>query len=88
MKTRILTIILTSFFGIIFSNFAQNIKANYTFIKKINLRGPARWDYLTMDGDRLFVSNNDRVHIINLKKDSLITTIANFFMGIKGFKGC
>ncbi len=77
LKTSKLSLFIALFFGIIISNFAQTTVPNYSFIKKINLPGPARWDYLTMDGDRLFVSNFDRVHVIDIKTDLLITTISN-----------
>ena len=69
--------------GITLSSFAQSENPNFTFIKKIRLAGSPRWDYLTMDGDRLFVSNFDRVHVIDLKTDTLITTI----MDLKGVHG-
>lgn len=77
MKTKSISLLFLLFFGNILSNLAQKAIPNYTFLKKINLPGSPRWDYLTMDGDRLFVSNFDRVHVIDLKTDLLITTIAN-----------
>jgi YVTN family beta-propeller protein len=69
--------------SITLTSFAQNDNPNFTFIKKISLVGFPRWDYLTMDGDRLFVSNNDRVHVVDLKTDMLITTI----MDLRGVHG-
>jgi len=83
MKIKMLSIILSLLMVNILNSFSQNGKSNYAFIKKISLQGSPRWDYLTMDNDRLFVSNFDRVHVIDLKTDRLITTIS----GLKGVHG-
>jgi YVTN family beta-propeller protein len=57
----------------------------YKFLKKIDLPGDGKWDYLKMDGERerLFVSHQDRVHIIDLKTDKPIGEI----IGLKGVHG-
>lgn len=62
---------------------AQN--PTYHFIKKINLPGDGKWDYLKMDGERerLFVSHFDRVHVIDLKTDQPIGEIT----GLRGVHG-
>lgn len=59
--------------------------SSYKFVKKINLPGDGKWDYLKMDGEqeRLFVSHEDRVHVIDLKTDSPIGEIS----GLKGVHG-
>ena len=63
--------------------YSQESNADYHFIKKINLEGPTGWDYLTMDNDRLFVSNDDRVHVVDVKTDSEIGVIQNLH-GVHG----
>jgi YVTN family beta-propeller protein len=62
---------------------AQN--SNYKFLKKISLDGDGKWDYLKMDGERerLFVSHQDRVHVIDLKTDKAIGEIKD----LKGVHG-
>ena len=66
----------------VFSSKAQNTHTPYVFIKKIHLDGDAKWDYLKMDGEaeRLYISHGDRVHVIDIIKDSAIAEL-------KGFKG-
>jgi len=79
MKTSIsLSFLLMSFFVA-----AQN--SNYKFLKKISLEGDGKWDYLKMDGERerLFVSHQDRVHVIDLKTDKQIGVIT----GLNGVHG-
>jgi YVTN family beta-propeller protein len=63
---------------------AQEIPA-YKLVKKISLPGDGKWDYLKMDGERerLFVSHQDRVHVIDLTTDKPIGEIA----GLKGVHG-
>lgn len=55
---------------------------SYKFIKKINLPGDGKWDYMKMDGEmeKLYVSHGDRVHVIDLNTDSPVaewTSLAN-----------
>jgi YVTN family beta-propeller protein len=83
MKIKKIALFIALLLGIAFTDFAQNINPNFSFIKKISLEGSPRWDYLTMDGDRLFVSNFDRVHVIDLKTDTPISS----FTGLKGVHG-
>src|SRR3954464_10293718 len=63
---------------------AQEIPA-YKLVKKISLPGDGKWDYLKMDGERerLFVSHQDRVHVIDLTTDKPIGEIT----GLKGVHG-
>ncbi|HEV8512978.1 MAG TPA: YncE family protein, partial [Cyclobacteriaceae bacterium] len=80
MKTFIsLLFVLTSFF------FAEAQNPNYKLLKKISLDGDGKWDYLKMDGERerLFVSHQDRVHVIDLKTDKAIGEIKD----LKGVHG-
>ena len=44
---------------------------NYKFLKKIDLPGDGKWDYMSVDNDqdRLYVSHGDRVHVIDLLTD-------------------
>ena len=58
---------------------------SYQLIKKINLTGDGKWDYLKMDGekDRLFVSHQDRVNVVNIKNDVQICEIT----GLNGVHG-
>jgi len=53
--------------------FAQQ-NPSYRFIKKINLPGDGKWDYMKIDGEmeRLYVSHGDRVHVIDLHSDSSV----------------
>lgn len=84
MKIKKNVLFIALLLGITFNNFAQIENSKFTFIKKINLEGPTTWwDYLTMDGDRLFVSNDDRVHVVNIKTDASIGVIT----GLKGVHG-
>jgi YVTN family beta-propeller protein len=50
---------------------AQN-NPTYKFIKKINLPGDEKWDYMKMDGEmeKLYVSHGDRVHVIDLLSET------------------
>lgn len=82
IKIKALPILLLLTVNVL-TGFSQHENPNFTFIKKISLPGSPRWDYLTMDDDRLFVSNFDRVHVIDLKTDRLITTISD----LKGVHG-
>jgi YVTN family beta-propeller protein len=83
MKIKSLSIILLLLTISFLNGFSQNEIPNFAFIKKIALSGSPRWDYLTMDENRLFVSNFDRVHVVDLKTDMLITTISD----LKGVHG-
>lgn len=49
----------------------------YQFIKKINLTGDGKWDYLKTDDEkeRLFVSHQDRVNVVDIKSDTQIGEI-------------
>src|SRR5882672_11210352 len=81
MKT-IAPIIILLFSSLLVS--AQETPA-YKLLKKISLPGDGKWDYLKMDGERerLFVSHQDRVHVIDLKTDLPIGEIT----GLKGVHG-
>ncbi|MFM9837171.1 MAG: YncE family protein [Cyclobacteriaceae bacterium] len=81
MKKASICLLLVSFF--ILSANAQS--PTYKFLKKIDLPGDGKWDYLKMDGERerLFVSHFDRVHVIDLKTDKPIGEIT----GLKGVHG-
>lgn len=61
------------------------LSPNYQFIKKISLTGDGKWDYLKMDGEmeRLFVSHQDRVNVVDLKNDTQIAEIT----GLNGIHG-
>lgn len=64
-KSFRLSILFSLFFSI---NFCL-AQSGYTLQKKISLSGNGGWDYLRIDEprNRLFVSHDDRVHIIDLK---------------------
>ena len=57
----------------------------YKFLKKISLPGDGKWDYLKMDGEmeRLFVSHQDRVNIVDIKAEKSIGEIT----GLNGVHG-
>src|SRR4051812_36044135 len=81
VKTLITSLII---FSCTLSIHAQE-QPSYKFLKKISLPGDGKWDYLKMDGEaeRLFVSHQDRVHIVDLKTDLPIGEIS----GLKGVHG-
>lgn len=56
-----------------------NAQSGYKFSAKISLKGNGGWDYLQIDEttNRLFVTHDDRVHIISLKNNMEIGTIYN-----------
>jgi hypothetical protein len=58
---------------------------SYQFIKKINLTGDGKWDYLKIDApkNRLFVSHQDRVNVVDTKNDIQIGEIT----GLNGVHG-
>jgi DNA-binding beta-propeller fold protein YncE len=57
---------------------------SYQFLKKISLpTGDGKWDYMKIEGDRLFVSHADCIHIINLSTEQQIGEIN----GLKGVHG-
>lgn len=68
-----------------FTAFAQGNTPSYKFVKKINLPGDGKWDYLKIDGEheRLFVSHGDRVHVIDLNTDKAIGEIGSL-SGVHG----
>ncbi|MBK0383174.1 YncE family protein [Pedobacter sp. SD-b] len=72
--SRILTIICPILFS--FSAIAQS---NFSFQKKISLKGSGGWDYMLLDSQksRLFVSHDDRVHVIDLNSYKETKTIKN-----------
>lgn len=74
-------------FLVLFSSLtqAQITTPKYDFIKKINLTGDGKWDYLKMDGEkeRLFVSHQDRVNVVDIKNDIQIGEIK----GLNGVHG-
>jgi DNA-binding beta-propeller fold protein YncE len=78
------TIISILFFLVVLRG-ANAQQRQYSFSKKIELTGDGKWDYLKMDeeNDRLFVTHQDRVHIIDLKTDKAIGEIT----GLKGVHG-
>src|SRR5882672_5265177 len=57
----------------------------YVFLKNIDLPGNGKWDYLKIDSknERLFVSHQDRVHIVDLTTEKPIGEIT----GLKGVHG-
>lgn len=88
MKIKKTVLFIAFLLGFSFHNFAQINNPNFTFIKKINLEGSTTWwDYLTMDGDRLFVSNDDRVHVVNVKTDTSIGIISGLKGGSRYYAG-
>jgi len=80
MRTFITVFLLLVNFSLVNAQTPQ-----YKFLKKIPLEGDGKWDYLKMDGERerLFVSHQDRVHIIDLKTDKAIGVIT----GLNGVHG-
>ncbi|MGH2645625.1 MAG: YncE family protein, partial [Chitinophagaceae bacterium] len=77
----LLTLIESSF---LFFN-AQAQSSIYHFEKKIYIPGSSWWDYLGIDTvhHRLFVSHGDAVNVINLKNETLETTIPDLH-GVHG----
>jgi YVTN family beta-propeller protein len=71
MKKIILTLIVAA--NVLFMQAQKN--PEYKFLKKISLAGDGKWDYLKMDGEKekLYVSHGDRVHVIDLTNDKVVT---------------
>jgi len=76
---------ITAFLLLVSVSLINAQTSQYKFLKKIPLEGDGKWDYLKMDGERerLFVSHQDRVHIIDLKTDKAIGVIT----GLNGVHG-
>lgn len=68
-----LTFLLTF---ITFLSFGQK---EYHFSKKIMLSGDGKWDYMQLDENknRLFVTHQNKVHVLDLKSDSEIKSFDN-----------
>jgi len=76
-KLIIILLALASFLFIAPFSFAQ--ASGYSIAGTINIGGNGWWDYLSIDnaGHHLFVSNGNKVHIIDLKTDKQIGEIDN-----------
>ena len=63
--------------------FSQNLA--YKIVGVINIGGEGKWDYLSIDTtmQRLYVSHETRVHVINLDNNTLIGEIPNMH-GVHG----
>ena len=70
MKKIILSIVIaaSTFIG------QAQVNPHYKFLKKIDLAGDGKWDYMKMDGEKekLYVSHGDRVHVIDLTNDKIV----------------
>ena len=80
MRAQKLIIILLALASLLFTapfSFAQ--ASGYSITGTINIGGNGWWDYLSIDnaGHHLFVSNGNKVHIIDLKTDKQIGEIDN-----------
>ena len=80
MRAQKLIIILLALASLLFIapfSFAQ--ASGYSITGTINIGGNGWWDYLSIDnaGHHLFVSNGNKVHIIDLKTDKQIGEIDN-----------
>ena len=66
-------------FVILFFTTICSAQSGYKFSEKIPLQGNGFWDYLQIDenANRLFVTHDDRVHVISLKNNKEIRTIYN-----------
>ncbi len=73
-KLQFLILILLSFATVIFPQ-----ASGYKISGTINIGGNSWWDYVGVDNSmhRLYLSNGDKVHVIDLKKNSVIGEIAN-----------
>jgi len=80
MKIIITGLLILSSFSIVNAQLKP-----FSFAKKIELPGDRKWDYLKIDNEnqRLFVSHQDRVHIIDLRTDKPIGMIGD----LKGVHG-
>src|SRR4051812_49300329 len=70
MKKTLLTLAIAA--GTFFTQAQEN--PQYKFLKKINLPGDGKWDYMKMDGEKekLYVSHGDRVHVVDLTNDKTV----------------
>ena len=76
-KLNVLLHVLISLLFIAPLSFAQS--SGYSVSGTINIGGNGWWDYLSIDnsGHHLFISNGNKVHIIDLKTDKQIGKINN-----------
>src|SRR2546427_804290 len=60
--------------------------AQYHFLKEIPIPGDGGWDYLSVDpqGQRLYVTHNTKVDVVDLDKDQVVGEIADT-PGVHGF---
>ena len=58
---------------------AQSNLSGYKISNRIHLEGDGGWDYLTVDapGNRVFVSHSTMVQVVDLKKGTLLASIAD-----------
>ena len=80
MRAQKLNLLLLTLISLLFIaplSFGQT--SEYSVTGTINLGGNSWWDYLSIDNaaHHLFVSNGNKVHIINLKTDKQIGEIDN-----------
>lgn len=66
-------------FSALLSANAQSLKPGYKIANRFHLDGDGGWDYLTVDApnNRLFVSHNTVVQVVDLQKGTLLATIAD-----------
>lgn len=82
MSLRKVTL-LTTLFLTLFLMRQAGAQPLYQLLNSISLPGDGKWDYMKMDGERLFVSHGDRVHIVDLKTNAPIAEIT----GLNGVHG-
>jgi DNA-binding beta-propeller fold protein YncE len=63
----------------LFSTFLFSQSLNYKIAGSINIGGEGHWDYTAVDAPmhRLYVSHNDRVHVIDLNTNKIIGEITH-----------
>jgi hypothetical protein len=86
MKNLIGLFILLTVINMLFSCGQLYSQAHvYKISTKIVIGGENRWDYLSVDktSNRLFVSNNTKVHVIDLKSNTVIGELS----GLSGVHG-
>lgn len=74
-----LFIIIIAFLGCMNLSVKAQSNSNYKIVNKIHLDGNGGWDYLFSDdaAARLYVSHDDRVHVIDLENGKVIGAISN-----------
>lgn len=82
MHTRLMPLVVVAFAAVTVLRAA----GSYQAIKEIPIGGPGGWDYITVDpqGQRLYVSHQTKVVVVDLKTDKVVGEVTDT-LGVHGF---